>query len=79
LLRIQDQQGRLLNLWLMEEIEANTFAAKPQELRDREAELKMLIDFVDRDRHEIIDLALKAFELTQSPRERWVTADFSAK
>lgn len=79
LLRIRDQQGRLLNLRMMEEIEADTFAAKSQELRDREAELKMLIDFADRDRHEIIDLAVKAFELSQSLRERWVTADFLAK
>lgn len=76
---VRDQQKRLLNLRLMEEIEADTFAAKSQELRDREAELKMLIDFADRDRHEIIDLAVKAFELSQSLRERWVTADFSAK
>ena len=79
LLRIRDQQGRLLNLRMTEEIEADTFAAKSQELRDREAELKMLIDFADRDRHEIIDLAVKAFELSQSLRERWVAADFLAK
>jgi site-specific DNA recombinase len=76
---VRDQQKRLLNLRMMEEIEADTFAAKSQELRDREAELKMLIDFADRDRHEIIDLAVKAFELSQSLRERWVTADFLAK
>lgn len=76
---VRDQQKRLLNLRMMEEIEAETFAAKSQELRDREAELKMEIDFADRDRHEIIDLAVKAFELSQSLRERWFTADFSAK
>ena len=79
LAKVRDQQKRLLNLRLMEEIESDTFAAKSQELRDREAELKMLIDFADRDRHEIIDLAVKAFELSQSLRERWVTADFLAK
>jgi hypothetical protein len=79
LAKVRDQQKRLLNLRMMEEIEADTFAAKSQELRDREAELKMLIDFADRDRHQIIDLAVKAFELSQSLRERWVTADFLAK
>ena len=79
LVRVRDQQNRLLNLRMLEEIDAATFAFKSRELRDREAELKLEIDTADRGRHEIIDLAIKAFELSQSLREQWVTADYAAK
>jgi hypothetical protein len=41
--------------------------------------LKLEIDVADRGRHEIIDIAVKAFELSQSLRARWVTADYAAK
>lgn len=79
LVRVRDQQNRLLNLRMLEEIDAETFASKSRELRDREAELKLEIDVADRGRHEIIDIAVKAFELSQSLRQRWVTADYAAK
>ena len=64
---------------MLEEIDAATFAFKSRELQDREAELKLEIDTADRGRHEIIDLAIKAFELSQSLREQWFTADYAAK
>jgi len=41
--------------------------------------LKIEIDVADRGRHEIIDIAVKAFELSQSLREKWLTAVYSAK
>ncbi|MGB7344427.1 MAG: recombinase family protein, partial [Pirellulaceae bacterium] len=68
-----------LNLRMLEEINADTFASKSRDLRDREAELKLEIDVTDRGRHEIIDIAVKAFELSQSLRQRWVTAGYDAK
>jgi DNA invertase Pin-like site-specific DNA recombinase len=73
------QQDRLLNLRLLEEIEADTFAAKQTELRDRAAKLKVQIDATDRSHDENADIAVKAFELSQSLRTKWVTADSSAK
>ncbi|WDI43702.1 recombinase family protein [Bremerella sp. P1] len=79
LVQVRDQQNRLLNLRMLEEIDADTFASKSQELRDREEELKLEIDVADRGRHEIIDIAVKAFELSQSLREKWLTADYDAK
>ena len=79
LVQVRDQQNRLLNLRMLEEIEADTFASKSRELRDREAELKLEIDVADRGRHEIIDIAVKAFELSQSLREKWFGADYAAK
>jgi site-specific DNA recombinase len=79
LIEVRDQQDRLLNLRMFEEITAETFASKNRELRDRTAELQLEIEVCDRGRNETIDIAIKAFELSQSLRERWVTADYSAK
>ena len=79
LLQVRDHQNRLLNLRLLEEIEAETYAMKAQELRDRESELKLQIDSADRNRHEIIDTAIKAFELSRNLRAKWFAADWAAK
>lgn len=79
LIQVRDHQNRLLNLRLLEEIEAETYAKKAQELRDREAELKLQIDTTDRNRHETIDIAIKAFELSQNLRAKWFAADWAAK
>ncbi|WP_146372652.1 recombinase family protein [Symmachiella macrocystis] len=79
LIEVREQQDRLLNLRMLEEISADTFASKSRDLRDREAELKLDIDVADRSRQETIDIAVKAFELSQSLREKWFTADYAAK
>jgi len=79
LVQVRDHQNRLLNLRLLEEIEADTYARKAQELRDRESELKLRIDSADRNRHEFIDNAIKAFELSQNLRTKWFAADWAAK
>lgn len=79
LVQVRDHQNRLLNLRLLEEIEADTYATKAQELRDRESDLKIQIDSADRNRHEIIDTAIKAFELSQNLRAKWFAADWAAK
>ncbi len=79
LVQIRDHQNRLLNLRMLEEIDADMFASKNQELRDQIVKLKMEIEVCDRGRNEIIDIAVKAFELSQSLREKWFEADYSAK
>ena len=76
---VREQQKRLLNLRLLEEIDAEAYACKAQELRDHEAELKLQIDSADRNRHEIIDTSVKAFELSQNLRAKWFAADWAAK
>ena len=73
------QQDRLLNLWLVDEIEAGTFAAKNTEIKDRIAALKLQVDACDRGKDELSDLAVKAFELSQCLAEKWVTAGFAEK
>ena len=76
---LRNQQDRLLNLRLLEEIDAGTFAKKGTELRDRIARLTLQAEACDRGRAEHTDIALKAFELSQRLGEKWVTADYAAK
>lgn len=76
---VMQQQERLLNLRLLNEIDAHTFTAKKTELRDREARLKLQVETASRGRHENADLAVKAFELSQSLRQKWLTADYAVK
>lgn len=76
---VRQQQKQLLNLRMLEEIDADTFASTNRDLRDRTAELQLEIESSDRGRNETIDIAVKAFELSQSLREKWVTADYAAK
>jgi hypothetical protein len=63
------------NLRILEEITPGTYDTRAQQLRDQEAELKLQIERADRGRHEIIDLAIRAFELSQNLRAKWFTAD----
>lgn len=72
-------QGQLLNLRLLEEIDADTYACKAQELRDEETELRLKIERCSRGRNELIDIAVKAFELSQNLRSKWFAADYVAK
>ncbi len=76
---VRQQQKRLTNHLLLEEIDPTNYAETARELRDKEAALKLEIDVTDRGRHEIIDIAVKAFELSQSLRQKWLTADYAAK
>lgn len=76
---LREQQAKLLNLRLLEEIDADTFAAKNTELRDRIAAFTTQFGATDRNREEQADLALKTFELSQSLTEKWLTADFAEK
>jgi site-specific DNA recombinase len=76
---LRAQQDRLLNLRLLDEIDADTFARKNTEMRDRTAALTLQLEAVDRGRDEQAELAQKVFELSQSLQELWLTADCSAK
>ena len=76
---LRKQHDELLNLRLMQEIDPDTWATKSTELRDREARLSLEIEACGRDRHEGADLAVRAFELSQSLAEKWVAADYAEK
>jgi site-specific DNA recombinase len=76
---LRQQQDRLLNLRLMGEIDERTMAEKATELRDRVAMLKLQLDACDLGRDENAEIAVKAFELSQNLRAKWLTADYSVK
>ena len=76
---LRQQQDQLLNLRLLEEINQETFASKGTELRDRLAKLTLQIESQDRGRSEVGEIAVKAFELSQTLKQQWLTADYRAK
>ena len=79
LTKLRAQQDRLLNMRLLEEIDALTFSKKNIELRDRIAERTLRLEASQRTRDEHADLALKVFELSQSVCERLVSSDYAEK
>lgn len=74
-----NQQDRVVNLRVDGEIDAEVFAKKQTELRDRMASIKVQIDALDRNRDEMADLVSKVFELSQMLREKLLKADYSCK
>ncbi len=48
-------------------------------MNDLLAQLKLQLDVLDRSHDETVELAVKVFELSQTLREQWLTADYSAK
>jgi site-specific DNA recombinase len=73
------QQDRLLNMRLADQIEEDAFARKDTELRDRLASIKLQLDVLDRSHDETAELAVKVFELSQTLRDQWLTADHATK
>ena len=73
------QQDRLLNMRLAVEIDEATFARKHTEMRDRLSSIKLQLDVLDRSHDENAELAAKVFELSQTLRQQWITADYTAK
>ena len=61
------------------EITPEEYTAKRAELHDRQAALRVQLEASDRDDHEVAELAIKAFELSQSLKEKWVKSDYNAK
>jgi DNA invertase Pin-like site-specific DNA recombinase len=73
------RQDRLLNMRINEEVDEAMFARKHTEMRDQLAKIKLQLDVLDRSRDESAELAVKAFELSQTLRDKWLTADYSTK
>jgi hypothetical protein len=75
---IRQPQKQLLNRLLLEEIDSDTFAETNTELRERAVHLRSELEACDRGRNKIIDIAVKAFELSQDARAQRVMADYAA-
>ena len=76
---IAAQQDRLLNLRIDDQIDETTFNRKQTEMRDRLASIKLQLDVLDRSRDENAEITSKVFELSQTLRQRWLTADYAEK
>lgn len=76
---ITGQRDQLLNMRLCGEIEAESFAEKDRELRDRMAAIKLQSEVCDRNQDEHTATASKVFELSQSLVGKWVAAGYAAK
>ena len=75
LTRAMTQQQRLVDMRLDEEIDEQAFADKRLDIADRISELKLNLEALDCGREEMNELALKVFELSQTLRDKWVTAE----
>lgn len=69
----------LLDLRMDGEIGVDEYATKRRELHERQSAIALQLQASDRDGREIADLAIQAFELSQSLKEQWVSADYNAK
>lgn len=77
--QIEAKLATLLDLRMDGEIDQAAYAAKRSELQDRQAGIRAQLEASDRDGHQIAELAIKAFELSQSLEHRWVNANYNAK
>ena len=77
--QVEAKLKTLLDLRIEGEITQEDYAAKRAELQDRQAAIRMQMECTDRDDDQVADAAIRAFELSQSLRERWLTADYNAK
>lgn len=77
--RVREQLDRLIDLRVSNEIDAETFGEKQKALKEQEVELRLEIEADDKGRHEMADLAVKAFELSQNLAAKWLEADHAVK
>ncbi|MDB5328328.1 MAG: hypothetical protein JWM57_3897 [Phycisphaerales bacterium] len=77
--QVEARLKSLLDLRISGEVTPEEYAAKRSELQDRQAAIRLQLECTDRDDDQIADLAIKAFELSQSLTERWLSADYNAK
>ena len=77
--QVEAKLDALMEMRIAAEITPEQYAAKRNELTDRQASIRLQLDMADRDDHEIADLAIKAFELSQSLQAKWITASYDAK
>jgi site-specific DNA recombinase len=77
--QVEAKLSALLEMRMEGEITPEEYAAKRAELHDRQSALRVQLEVSDRDDREVAELAIKAFELSQSLKQRWLTADYNAK
>ena len=77
--QVEAKLSALLELRMDGEVSPDDYATKRRELHERQSAIRLQLETTDQDDKEIADLAVKAFELSQSLTERWLTADYASK
>ncbi|MBC7784073.1 MAG: hypothetical protein H7144_09550 [Burkholderiales bacterium] len=77
--QVESKIQTLLEMRIENEITQDEFASKRRQLQDRQAAIRLQLEITDRDNDQVADLAIKAFELSQSLTEKWLNADYNAK
>jgi site-specific DNA recombinase len=77
--QVEAKLSTLLDMRMEGEITPDEYSVKRGELHERQSALRVQLERSDRDDREIAELAIKAFELSQSLSERWVTSNYNAK
>lgn len=77
--QVEAKLKTLLDLRMDGEVTPDEYSAKRAELHERESAIRLQLETTDQDDREIADLAVAAFELSQSLKNRWETADYAAK
>jgi site-specific DNA recombinase len=77
--QVEAKLKTLLELRMDGEIDADEYAVKRAELHDRQTAVRGQLELSDRDDRDVAELAIRAFELSQSVVNRWKLADFHAK
>jgi site-specific DNA recombinase len=76
---VKGKQDRLLDLRLNSEVTSEAYATKNAELGDQAAHLRMQIESCDRNGEDTAAFAIKAFELSQNLKVKWLSADYAEK
>jgi sRNA-binding protein len=69
----------LLDVRVEGEITQEEYAVKRREFHERQTAIRLQLEVSDRDDREIAEKAVKAFELSQTLKTRWETADPASK
>lgn len=77
--QIEGKLKTLLDLRMEGEITAEEYASKRAELHERVSGVRLQLESCDKDDREVEDLAVKVFELAQSLKTRWESADCATK
>lgn len=77
--QVEAKLKTLLDLRMDGEISADDYSDKRAELHERESAIRLQLETTDLDDRQVADLAIAAFELSQSLKNRWKNADYTAK
>ena len=77
--QVEVKRSTLLEMRIEGDVTQEKYVAKRADFHDRQAALRVHLEVSDRYDRDIAELAIKAFEFSQFPKERWLTSDYTVK